>query len=235
MDGGAVPERAARCEDQRAIGGSGNIAAVCRIVGQSGPARADSSIRVEHPNLMGHVNVNLEPADDVELISYHGMAAGQTDEIGIARPVIGCRQIYHYIGNRVVSGHTSASVRTPTKRSTYTENVGRPTLREHTATHVVDMVVAKHGCLEGPSIGAWIIFSRVKQIVAGSVRAASAHGIKLPVGREEHPDGTDHGAWKVRTERPGVHRIWFVCGALRQSGHDLQKQDEQRERKRGPK
>src|SRR5947209_19782426 len=106
MDGGAVPERAARCEDQRAIGGSGNIAAVCRIVGQSGPARADSSIRVEHPNLMAHVNANLEPADDVELISYHGMAAGQTDEIGIARPVSGCLQICQYIGHSDVSCQT---------------------------------------------------------------------------------------------------------------------------------
>src|SRR4029077_18636346 len=66
----------------------------------------------------------------------------------------------------------------------------------------------------GPSIGVRIVFKRMSELVASCVGGATAHGVKLPVGREINASQSDTRSWQGRCRRPAR-----LCATTRHIDH----------------
>ena len=153
---------------------------------------------------MPSVRGGVESAENVQLVLKHGEAAWKNG-CPSSRPRSGhwTDRIRHRIIAEDATGRDRGG---DDERAARTIDVRRPGVGEHAASHVVHQVVGIGGCLGSPSIGGRIIFKRVSEFAASRVGAASAHGVKLSVGREINANLTDANARHGRSCSPGAHR-----------------------------
>ncbi len=176
MDRGAVPSAAASRINKVADDGG-------RYVAESDGKDSvflhpDVRRGSELPNRVDHPSVNPEAAQDIELVVVEDREpTGQSYPVTITGP--GRINGLDNIGGRVVAEDAIGSGGLPTCRAADTVNVRRSIISKDAASHVTHLIVRIGGGLNRPSMVDCIIFKRMREIVAGSIHAASAHGIKL--------------------------------------------------------
>src|SRR5881397_3733256 len=126
----------------------------------------------------------------------HREAAGQNCACGIAGPVVWGSEIRERVSNRVVGEDASCSRRLAGCGTAYAIDLWRATNSEHAASHVINLVVREGGCLCTPGIGRSVILEWVREIAAGCIGGAPAHGVEVPIAREKHADVADTDDWE---------------------------------------
>jgi len=135
----------------------------------------------------------VESAENVQLVLKHGEAAWN-NSCPSSRPRSG-----HWtdrIGHRIIAEDATGRGRGgDDDRAARTIDVRRPGVGEHAASHIVHQVVGLGSRLGRPSIRVRIVFKRMSKFIASCVRRATAHGVKLPVGREIDANRAHAGGW----------------------------------------
>jgi hypothetical protein len=161
------------------------------------------------PDLAGcNSSGNVESTQDVELVLEDGEATGH--DVGHARRPWSSNWADR-VGDRVVTEHPTRSDSRSRCRAAHAIDVRCPGVSEHATSHVVDLVVSVSSCLGRPSVSRRIIFKRMSEIAAGSVGTASAHPIKLPVGREVDTNHTHSDTREVWTSSPARRATGCSC------------------------
>ena len=138
----------------------------------------------------------VESAENVQLVLKHGEAA-RKNCCPSSRPRSG-----HWtdrIRHRIIAEDATGGDRGGgDDRAARTIDVRRPGVAKHAASYVVHQVVGIGGCIGRPSIGVRVVFKRMSELVASCVGGATAHGVKLPVGREINASQSDTRSWEGR-------------------------------------
>jgi hypothetical protein len=119
---------------------------------------------------------------------------------GIARPVVCTVENLNGIRDRIIAEDPGGGRRKGGGRAAYAIDVGRSALGKHAASHVVHLpgALVISGCLDRPRIGVGVILKRMHEIAVGQIGGATAHGIKLPVGREKDAHQSNPDAREAR-------------------------------------
>ena len=197
MISGGIEHAATPGVDEVADGGGGYITArgwqVSVLQYPAGGVGSELINRIDHPHRV------VKSAKDVELVVEDTEATGQN---GSHRTGPGRSNRADHVRDRVVTEHAVGSRRLRGCRAAYAVDVGSPRVSEHAASHVVDLVVGVGSCLGGPSVSRRIIFKWMHEVAARRVGSASAHRIKLSVGREIDANRADPDTREGRTRRP---------------------------------
>ena len=154
----------------------------------------------ELPDLISHTDVNVESAQDVQLVVEYREATRQ-NAAPCARPRSGNGG--KAVSDRVIAEYACCGRGRSSCGAAYAVDVWRPGVGEHAARHVAHLVVWISGRLGGPGVGGWIVFKRVSELAACCVGGAAAHAVKLPVGREINANSPHCLAGQIGTWGPG--------------------------------
>lgn len=159
------------------------------------------------PDRVSHRCVDPESSEDIKLVVEHREATGQSHSVAVTRPGRGnglddfCQWI---VAENPISSNGLSACRAANAIDVRCSRVG-----EHGASHIADLVVGKCDQSNGPGVRPRIISKRVREIVADSIHAASAHGVELPVEDANH---SDTRTWHVSTRLPTLvaNDVWVL-------------------------
>src|SRR4029077_5219691 len=103
---------------------------------------------------------------------------------------------------RIITEDTTGLGRGGGLRAAHAIDVVRSTVVSHSALGIAHEGIWITRCLGSPSVAYRIILERVSELGTTSLQVASAHGVKLPVGREKDTTEADPRDWEVSAGPP---------------------------------
>ncbi len=145
-------------------GARGRIHDPNRRVNLLRPPGALRSVGIELPNLVGRSNVDVEAAEDVQLIVSDGKTTRQNRARRIARPVVGCVERLDCVGDWVITEDARGSRCLASCAATDTVDIVRATLVQYAAGHVIHLVVGQCYTHLSPAVAAWIVLEHMLKV-----------------------------------------------------------------------
>src|SRR4029077_17513924 len=167
-----------------------------------------SSRRIKLPYLVCRAYVDVEPAQDVQLVVSHCKPTRENGSHS-PRPVVsseGGRSVCRWI----VGDHASCPCGSCSERAASAIDQRRPRDGEHATSHVVHRIVGQCRRHLGPSAGRGVELEHVLEVRAYRIRGTATHGVEVAIVREENANRSDKLCGQGRPGRPTPGgRSWF--------------------------
>ena len=184
--------------DGAAYGARGRIHDPFRRVHLLCPPGACRSIGVKLPYLVGGSHVDVEPAQDVQLVVSHRKPTRQNRAGGITRPVVAAKE-GRGISDWIVGEHASCGCGRSGCRSADAIDQRSAGDGEHATSHVIHLIVGQCRCHLGPTVGRGVELEHVLEVRACHIRGAATYCIKVAIRLEINANCSDQYRRQVRT------------------------------------